>query len=146
MEQNLNHFANLVSLAYADNYLHPEELAYLYKVAKRLKIEDSVVQEFIKKPPVKDYDLPKDEVRRYIFLDDLLNLIAVDGEIHDNEIEKSKSLANKLGFDELIIDSIISKIKIHIKNGFDKNTSSEIIKFDIYSLTQTTEKYEKYNK
>ena len=139
MDLQLNLFFIIISI-----------LTIIYIIRKirkhKLNIDDSIVQGLIKSPPAKDYDLPKDEVRKYIYLDDILNLIAVDGEIHDNEIIKSKELAKKLGFDELIIDSIISKIKSHIKSGFDKNNSSEIIKFDIYSLTQTTDKYEKYNK
>ena len=146
MDQNINHFANLVNLSYADDHLHPDELTFLYKVAKRLNIEDSLVQEFIKNPPKKEYALPTDEVKRYIYLDDMLNLIAVDGEIHPGEITLTKKLAMELGFDESIIDTIIAKIRSHFKKGYDNNISSDIIKFDIYSMTQKSEKYEKYNK
>lgn len=146
MDQNINHFANLVNLAYADDHLHPEELAFLYKVAKRLNIEDSLVQEFIKNPPKNEYALPNDEVKRYIYLDDILNLISVDGEIHPGEIKETKKLAKELGFEESIIDSIIAKIRSHFTKGYDKNISSDIIKFDIYTITQKSEKYEKYNK
>ena len=146
MDQNINHFANLVNLSYADDHLHPDELAFLYKVAKRLNIEDSLVQEFIKNPPKQKFALPTDEVKKYIYLDDMLNLISVDGEIHPGEIELTKKLAKELGFEDAIIDSIIAKIRSHFKKGYDKNISSDIIKFDIYSMTQKSEKYERYNK
>jgi len=146
MDKYINHFANLVNLSYADQHLHPDELVFLYKVAKRLNIEDSVVQEFVKNPPKQEFAPPADEIKRYIYLDDMLNLISVDGKIHPGEIVMTKKLAKELGFDEAIIDTIIAKIRSHFKKGYDNNISSDIIKFDIYSMTQKSDKYEKYNK
>lgn len=146
MDKKLKHFANLSILAHADKVLHPKEIAFLKNVAKRLNIDDKTADEIIQNPENQSYDMISvEEVERYVFLDDFLNLVMIDGEIHENEIIECRNLSKKLGFDTALIDDIINRMKYHIEKGFNENTLTQEIKFDIYSLSQKTNKYDNYN-
>ena len=136
-----NYIANLVSIAYADNNLHEAEIDFLYKVAKRIGLDNSLVDAFIKQSQDISYDLPQDETTQYLFINDILNLISVDGNIDDNEVLAVKKIADKFNFDQNIVDDIISKIKLHLEEGFDKNRINEIIQTGIHPSIPKADKY-----
>ena len=91
------------------------------------------------KPPV-----PESEVQRYIIIDDLLNLVAIDKKITPEEENEVKNVAEEFGFPSLMVDEIIKKLKRHIELGFDANQISHSVKNSVFSLNNkvTNGKYD----
>lgn len=143
MNKSLTHLAALSLIAHADEKFHPEEDAFLKTVAQRLNIDENIAEEVIKQPAKFNHDLPVQEIDRYAFLSDILNLIVADGDIADVEVEYCRRLCRKLGFEQQMVNDIIIKMKTHIQRGFDQNTLSKTIDSGLNRLTSKITKHDR---
>lgn len=145
MDNKINHIRNLVYLGQADHEFHVKEKDFIKKVGERLglskyEIDTELCSKIVERPP-----LPTDEVLRFILLDDLLNLMASDGKINDEEIDVCKKLAMELGFQSDMVISISEKIKKHLVEGFAENSTEILIKNELFKSTTKNNYHEKYS-
>ena len=145
MNTKINHIKNLIHFAYADGHLHDKELDFIKKVGTRLGLEEVVIEKEIENRSNLTPPLPENEVLRFILFDDILNTIIADSKITQEEIKECKRVAEHMGFETAMVDAMIDKIKNHIENGFIKNSPSQFVKSELYSLTQNTINNAKFN-
>lgn len=107
-EQNIGHFANIVSLALRDNTIDADEYKLLKRLAKRLDISKSEFKEILKTPT--DYPLnpPVSYEDRLERLYDLTKMIFID---KNPTIDKT---------------SIMDRIAVGL--GFPIETAREVVK------------------
>ena len=98
------------------------------------------MSEIISKP-----ELPTDEILKFVLLDDIFNLVLADGELNVNEIQECKLVAQKFGFEESLIDVMVTKLKSHVDSGFLGNQASILVKNELYKLTSKNYTDVKYN-
>ena len=145
MDSKINHIRNLVYLGQADSDFHEKEKEFVKKVGERLglsqnEIENELISKIDERPP-----LPTEEILSFILLDDLMNLMASDGKIMDEEIDACKKIANELGFESDMIISISEKIKKHLMDGFTENATQILIKNELFKSTNKNYYHEKYS-
>lgn len=144
MENEINHIRNLVYFGNSDNDFDEKEKEFIRDVGKRLGLDKATVENEINNKNNAVPPLPANEVLRYILLDDILNLSIVDNIIKDEETLECKRIAKSFGFDEVVIDAIISKMNQHLDSGFSENNSSGLLKNELFKLTSENKSYGKY--
>lgn len=144
MEKRKNHIQLLIHFAKVDNHFDERERQFIRQVGKRIELKDEEIETIMNsqindKPPI-----PESEVQRYIIIDDLLNLVAIDKKITPEEENEVKSVAEEFGFPSSMVDEIIEKLKRHIELGFDTNQISHSVKNSVFSLNNkaTNDKYD----
>src|SRR5207249_8259116 len=101
------------------------------KVGARLALDKAIVEDEINKGNNSKPPLPYNEVLRFILLDDILNLIVADNIIKDEEISELKKVATEFGFEQEIINSLVTKLRKHIEGDFLSNETSLFIKDEL---------------
>lgn len=145
MNSKITHIKNLIHFAYVDNHLHEKEKEYIHKVGNRLGLDQQVIEEELKNPPEEAPSLPTNEVLRFMLLDDIFNVIAVDHVLTDEEISECKRVAKHFGFEEEVINSLLDELKKHLDEGFMENRTSLFIKNQLYQLTSNNYTDAKYD-
>ncbi len=145
MNRKIEHIRNLVYVAYVDKDFHEKEKDFIRQVGKRLGLGDEIIEREIQNKDRAELRLPKDEVLRFILLDDIFNLIVSDNVIKDEEIQACERIAEQFGFDKSVVDNFIDKLNKHIENGFIENKTDIFIKNELYKLAAKNYADEKYN-
>ncbi len=145
MDNKINHIRNLVYFGHTDNNFDEKEKEFIRNVGHRLGIDKETTENEVNIKSDVAPPLPTNEVLRYILLDDILNLCIVDNVIKDEEIAECKRIARLFGFNEEVIDSIISILKKHLESGFEENNSSILLEKEFFKLTADNYSYGKYN-
>ena len=107
----LEHFQNLISVAYADGEITDSEKEILFNLAKELQISKASVQEMIKNAADLDFLIPSNYNDRVKQLTDVLTIALIDGELHDNEYKICLRIANNLKFSKTDLNNTLSLIK-----------------------------------
>ena len=119
MNSKINHIRNLVYLGQVDNDFHEKEKEFVRKVGERLGLGQNEIEKELNSTIDERPSLPTEEILRFILIDDLMNLMAADGKIKDEEIDACKKTAQELGFESDMIISISEKIKKHFSEVFE---------------------------
>ena len=112
-----SHIKNLIEMAAADGRLHESEKELLRTLAKRYGISESHLAEIQNNPSKVELKIPKDERKKFQQLYDLVYMMGVDNDIHNNEADLAKTLAIKFGYKPEIARELVSVISENIKNG-----------------------------
>lgn len=110
-EVRLDHFKNLVAVAYADGYLDEDEEDFLYDKADDIGLPYDKVEEIIKQADTLKFMVPMNMQDREDQLADIVYMSMIDGELHDKEYELCLSIAHKLGFQQKDLDEAIELTK-----------------------------------
>lgn len=110
-EIKLEHFKNLVAVAYADGYLDEDEEDFLYDKADDIGLPYDKVEEIIKQADQLQFMVPLNMQDREDQLADIVYMSMIDGELHDKEYELCLSIAHKLGFQQKDLDEAIELTK-----------------------------------
>jgi len=145
MDSKINHIRNLVYLGQVDNYFHEKEKEFVRKVGERLGLDQNEIEKELNSTIDERPSLPTEEILRFILIDDLINLMAADGKIKDEEIDALKKTAQELGFESDMIISISEKIKKHVMDGFAENATQVLIKNELFKSTIKNYYHEKYS-
>jgi len=145
MNSKINHIRNLVYLGQVDNDFHEKEREFVRKVGERLGLGQNEIEKELNSTIVERPPLPTEEILRFILIDDLMNLMAADGKIKDEEIDACKKTAQELGFESDMIISISEKIKKHLMDGFAENATQVLIKNELFKSTIKNYYHEKYS-
>lgn len=106
-KKRLSHIRNLVALACADGSLDKNEMDLIFKIGVRAGLSPDELQRIFQRPDSIAFYPPDSYRERIEQLYDMVMVMMVDGDLHDNEIALCKLTAIKLGFNHQIIDKMV---------------------------------------
>lgn len=107
----LEHFRNLVAVAFADGFLDEEEEDFLYDKADEIELNYKEVDEIIKNAADLKFIVPMNTQDREDQLADIVFMAMIDGEIHQKEYDLCLSVAKKLDLSKSDLDEAIELTK-----------------------------------
>lgn len=107
----LEHFANLVAVAYSDNFLDDEEKAFLADRAAEYGIDKNETEKILEQANELQFVVPLNYEEREEQLADAVYMAMIDGDVHEKEYELCLSIAQKLNFKQKDLDQIIKLTK-----------------------------------
>jgi hypothetical protein len=106
-KKRLSHIRNLVALACADGSLEKSEIDLIFHIGTKAGLKPDELKRIIERPDSISFYPPETDRARIEQLYDMVLLMMVNGEIHENEIAVCKVMAIKLGFNHLVIDKMV---------------------------------------
>lgn len=103
----VEHFQNLVAVAYADGHLEKHEIEYIASRAEDYGIEKETVDSIIDKAENLEFIIPLNDEDREEQLTDSVYMAMIDGQVHEKEYSLCLKIAEKLDFDKHYLDEII---------------------------------------
>ena len=104
----LEHFQNLVSVAYADGHFEDEEKEFLEERAEELGLPAEDVSRILKNPNELEFIVPDSLDDREEQLADVVFMSMVDGDIEDKEYELCLNIAQRLELHKSDLDEVIA--------------------------------------
>lgn len=100
----------LIGLANIDNDFADDEKDMIYMVGKANGIEESEIEELLKKPePLPEVSTMSDD-EKFEYLFNVVQLMKIDKEVFLSEVKYCEDVAVKLGFKKAVIAELSSKI------------------------------------
>ncbi len=109
-EKRQSHIKNLLEIAIADGKLDEKELEFVISIAEHYKMTREDVMEIRKNPSKIRFQPPTDYKMKVKLIEDLVRLMIVDNEIHEDEVKLCKELSIRLNLAPSIVDEMISGI------------------------------------
>lgn len=116
-KKRLSHIRNLIALASADGHLDEVELKLISRISWKVGLSTNEFERIIKRPNSVDFVIPSSFNERVEQLYDMVLVMMIDTEIHENEIALCKLTAIKLGFKHQIVDKMVNDIVEMIAKG-----------------------------
>jgi len=107
----IEHFRNLVAVAFADGFFEEEEEDFLYDKADELELPHDEVEEIIKNAESLKFIVPINVQDREDQLADIVFMAMIDEEIHEREYDLCLSIAKKLDLTKSDLDEAIELTK-----------------------------------
>jgi uncharacterized tellurite resistance protein B-like protein len=104
------HIRNLIEVAYSDGEFDTLEVDYLLSLAGRFKISEAELKSIKDNPESIDYEAPHRDQQRFEHLYQLVNMMMMDGVIHDKELEICKKYAQRLNLRPEFVDDMVIAI------------------------------------
>lgn len=104
----------LYNQAKTDNFIHPNEMRYILKVANDLGFDQTILEEVQQYPEDYNISLPKKEGERMEIMYRLLFLTKFDQQVGDNEIKFIKNLSIKFAIRQDLIQELVDVMKEYI--------------------------------
>lgn len=121
-QRNKGHFSAIVRVALADGAMHPEEQAFLDKLAVRLEISKAEYEEILNEPLKYPVNPPYLYVQRLERLYDLTRMVHVDDHLEDKQELILRKLGIALGFTPSNINHIVAKALSLVDKKIDGDT------------------------
>lgn len=102
-----SHFKNLYFVARADGDVDRAEMDLIVGLAEKFNMTTKEVTTIIRNPDDVDLLIPKTPEERMEHLYDLVTVMMVNAEIDEKELFLCKSLAVKLGCEEVTVDALV---------------------------------------
>lgn len=107
----MEHFSNLVAVAYSDGFLDKEEKTFLAERAEDYGLDHDDVQFIIEKAEELKFIVPLNQEEKEDQLADIVYMAMIDGQVHQKEYELCLSIAKKLEFKKGDLDHVIELTK-----------------------------------
>ncbi len=107
----LEHFQNLVSVAFADGHFEEAEKEFLEERAEELGLPADKVADIIDKALTLEFIVPDDLEDREEQLADVVFMSMVDGDIEQKEYDLCLNIAERLGLKKADLDEVIALTK-----------------------------------
>lgn len=130
-KRRLSHIRNLVALSFADGNADECEAELVGKIGVRAGLDRTEIERIMTRPNSIQFYPPDNARDRIEQLYDMVLVMMVDGEIHENEILFCKAVALKLGFRHEIIDAIVEKVIECIAAGIIADVAVERLMRDL---------------
>lgn len=108
--QQLGQIKNMLMLAVADNRFGDEELAAIATVAAREQITPEEFNRVMDNPDSVTIELPTDPDSKRRYLKDMVTLMIIDGELHEDEMAMCKIYAMALGYAPTVANEMLAEI------------------------------------
>ncbi len=103
----VEHFANLVAVAFSDGFLDKEEKDFLMERADDYGLNHDEVEKIINKAAKLKFVVPLNFEEKEDQLADIVYMAMIDGVVHEKEYELCLSIAEKLEFHKKDLDHVI---------------------------------------
>ncbi len=128
-----SHFANMLAVSKLDGKIGDEELVYLYKAGVKFGYTEQDVNEFINSDEDFEAQVPATREERIEQVLDILELIASDKVVSEEELDFVTKFAFKLGAKSEFTDIIIRKMAMElVQNKTREEVKSAIAPFLAY--------------
>lgn len=107
----IEHFQNLVAVAFADGVLDEDEEDFLLDKAEEADIDIEEAERIIKNADQLKFMVPMNAVDKEDQLADVVFMAMIDGEIHQKEYDLCLNIANRLDMTEKDLGEAISLTK-----------------------------------
>ena len=108
--KRLGQVKNLIMLALADGKASESELALIAAIASREEISQEELDNLIDHPDEVKIELPEEEDEKLRYLEDMVALMMIDGELDDQELAMCKLYAIALGYESSTVEKMILDI------------------------------------
>jgi uncharacterized tellurite resistance protein B-like protein len=112
-----SHMKNLIEMAAVDGNFDDIEYDLLKTIAKRNNISESQLKQIRENPQGVNFEIPTDKKEKFYQLYDLVHMMSVDKNIHDEELKLCNLFAVKFGYKREIIRELIDSIRMNIQNN-----------------------------
>lgn len=112
-----SHLKNLIEIAAADGNFDEVEYDLLKIIARRNGISSSKLKMIKNDPSQVALEIPEDPDEKFSQMYDLVHMMIVDKEIHDQEMKLCNLFALKFGYPKKHIDELILTLQGNIENG-----------------------------
>ncbi len=112
-----SHMKNLIEMAAVDGNFDSVESDLLKSIAKRNGISESQLSEIRKNPSGVKFEMPETREEKFSQLYDLVHMMSIDKNIHDEEIKLCDLFAIKFGYQRTKVKELIESIRMNISNG-----------------------------
>ncbi len=126
-KKRLSHIRNLIALASSDGQLDESELKLIAQISTKVGLSPNELDRILKRPNSVDFIIPNSFNERIEQLYDMVLVMMIDTEIHENEIALCKLTAIKLGFKHQIVDKMVNDVIDMIARGL----ALEIVKSNL---------------
>ena len=116
-KKRLSHIKNLVALAASDGELDKSELDLIFRIGAKVGLSRDELMRIIQRPESISFRAPDYFRERIEQLYDMVLIMMIDGEIHENEVAFCKLTAIRLGFKHQIIDKMVHDVINMIAKG-----------------------------
>lgn len=116
-KKRLSHIKNLVALAASDGELDKNELDLIFRIGARVGLSRDELLRIIQRPESISFRAPEYFRERIEQLYDMVLIMMIDGEIHENEVALCKLTAIRLGFKHQVIDQMVHDVIDMIAKG-----------------------------
>jgi uncharacterized tellurite resistance protein B-like protein len=106
-----NHLINLVALAAVDGNIHEDEIAYLYKIGEIYQLKPHQIKKILENKEVMKPEIPEQHHQKVALLYDLVGMMMADNVIEPSEMAFCKKMFKECGYEDLLIDEMISLTK-----------------------------------
>ena len=103
----LEHFKNLVAVAWADGHFDKEELKLLTERAEDFGLEKTDVDKVMTEADTLKFQVPLNDYDKEEQLADVVYMSMVDGDVHQKEYAMCLGIAERLDLDKKYLDKII---------------------------------------
>lgn len=107
----LEHFQNLVAVAYSDGHLDINEAEFLAERAEEYGLPKDIVDTIIDNVNNLEFIIPLNDEEKEEQLTDSVYMAMVDGSVDQREYDLCLKIAQKLDFDQQYLDDIIRLTK-----------------------------------
>lgn len=106
----LEHYKNLVAVAFADGHFDEHELEFLSEKALEYGLSKKQVDEVMAKKDMLEFVVPFNQVDKEEQLTDVIYMAMVDGQVHEKEYGLCLAIAEKLDFEKNYLDQTIALV------------------------------------
>jgi tellurite resistance protein len=107
----LEHFANLVAVAFSDGYLEEHEEQFLSERAEEYGLPADEIKKLFDMAAELKFVVPQNDEEKEEQLSDAVYMAMIDGEVHEKEYDLCLKIAKKLDFRKKDLDYVIELTK-----------------------------------
>lgn len=107
----LEHFKNLVAVAAADGYLNYREREFLADRAEETGLSSKEIDRLLLDAHQLQYLVPFNQIEREEQLNDVIFMSIIDGEIAEAEYKLCVYIAERLGLDKSLVDTMVDEVQ-----------------------------------
>jgi len=126
-----SHMRNLIEIAAADGTFTDEEQRLLEYVAMRNNISASQLRNIRAHTSTIRFEVPKSDEEKFFQLYDLVHMMSVDKDIHEEEFRLCEIIAVRFGYRKETVREIIAHISNNIKEWIGPQETMDEIKHAI---------------
>ena len=115
-DKRLGQVKNLIMLALADGKATESELALIASIASREELTQEQLNHLIEHPDTVHIELPENDEQKLQYIQDMVALMMIDGDLDDNELAMCKLYAIMLGYESSIVEKMVLDIAEKLKD------------------------------
>lgn len=129
------HLMNLMQIAESDGSFEAVEVDYLLSLAGRFNISESELKHLKDRPGAVSYDPPNNDRERFDHLHQLVCMMLIDGEIHEQEMTICKRYCEKLELRSEFVDDFVQVIG----ESVDQEVPTNVVIAKLLTVAQARE-------